>query len=220
MSFEKENTDGSLLSSGANKKRKLTESSSSTSEDKDNDESALCSKQLKLNMLNNEHEHDFKFNRNSRFVLGKNVNEMFAKYQLQHTNGHHVDSTPLAENNNNTNGASPDEAATTNESSNNNNNKTIYAKYPSLFRYEADKDDRQWLNENLIIKKKNHKCFLLSYDEIDELFKATFKFPNRSEIEEENNTTQTPLKVGLKPFGLPDFILNKLNRQYFLKQNK
>ena len=47
---------------------------------------------------------------------------------------------------------SNNENVTTNET-----HKSIYSKYPNIFKYEADAADRQWLTENSIIKRKNIK---------------------------------------------------------------
>ena len=139
---------------------------------------------------------NLKFNSETKFVLGKNVNELFFQ-QLSNEN------------------------ANTNET-----HKSIYSKYPKLFKYEADTNDRQWLTENSIIKRKNIKCFILIFSEIEELF-SNLKFENNDAFIEANSNASPTSKLfesnavlskNLKTFNLPDTILYKLNRQYFYRK--
>jgi hypothetical protein len=141
-----------------------------------------------------------KLNLDTKFVLGKNVNDIF----FQHI--------------------SNNENMSTNET-----HKSIYSKYPNVFKYEADAADRQWLTENSIIKRKNIKCFILIFNEIEELL-AEIKF-GKNENENEQNDKKTDcnnsnsrvesnalLLEKLKSFNLPDAILYKLNRQYLYRK--
>ena len=112
--------------------------------------------------------------------------------------------------------------------------KSIYSKHPELFRYEADQFDRQWLNEHSIIKRKNLKCYLIALDDILDVFKSSLRLAtdldvyervnqmfisssstNDSSSSASRNNGRDLLVKKLKPFSLPDFILYKLNRQYF-----
>lgn len=110
--------------------------------------------------------------------------------------------------------------------------KSIYSKHPELFRYEADQFDRQWLNEHSIIKRKNLKCYLIALDDILDVFKSSLRLAtdldvyervnhvfisttNDSSTSASRNNGRDLLLKKLKPFSLPDFILYKLNRQYF-----
>ena len=143
-----------------------------------------------------------KFTLETKFVLGKNVNEIFFQ-QL-----------------------SNNENVTTNET-----HKSIYSKYPNIFKYEADAADRQWLTENSIIKRKNIKCFILIFNEIEELF-ANIKLEKNANGNEQNHDkaesncngisgrleTNAFLLKKLKTFNLPDPILYKLNRQYLYRK--
>ena len=66
---------------------------------------------------------------------------------------------------------------------NNNNNKSIYTKYPRLFKYELDQVDKQYLFDNLIIPKKMVKLYIFLYIDLLELFKTAI-FNKKNEIEE------------------------------------
>lgn len=101
-----------------------------------------------------------KFNSSTKFVLGKIVNDLFIKYNQQQQQ-------QLLNENSNLN--NQDESANENNTQNN-TNKTIYSKYPQMFRYEADQNDRQWLFDNDHIKRKNFKCYLLLFEDVDHLF--------------------------------------------------
>ncbi len=141
-----------------------------------------------------------KLNLETKFVLGKNVNDIF----FQHI--------------------SNNENMSTNET-----HKSIYSKYPNVFKYEADAADRQWLTENSIIKRKNIKCFILLFSEIEELL-AEIKFGKNENDNEQNdkkaesNTSNSRVESNalllkkLKSFNLPDAILYKLNRQYLYRK--
>ena len=145
---------------------------------------------------------------NTKFVLGKNVNELFARSQnLQNKQ-------------------------TTDPNDDNNNSKSIYTRFPNLFKYEADQSDKQWLNEKSIIQRKNVKCFLFLFDEVEELFTNLMFFTspyfesNINNEELDNKRTQNDKKTNeiklildkLKPFVLPSSILNKLKKQYDQKR--
>jgi hypothetical protein len=84
-----------------------------------------------------------------------------------------------------------------------NENKNLYSQM-NVFKYEADNQDRQWLLDNLIIERKNFKVYLLLNEEF-----------NKNNNNNHNNTSNDIVKS----FKLPDFILNKLKRQYFLTKN-
>lgn len=153
----------------------------------------------------------------TKFVLGKNANEIYFKLQQQ------FNETSLCE-----------DSSTNNSNNENSNTKSIYTKFPNLFRYEADQDDRHWLNENQIIKRKNLKCFLLIFDEIDELFTTSFRLTSSSNNQSKAETNEDDLVKSdefslenkesilkqLKTFTLPDSILYKLKRQYCNKKFK
>jgi len=81
-----------------------------------------------------------------------------------------------------------------------NENKNLYSQM-NVFKYEADNQDRQWLLDNLIIERKNFKVYLLLNEEFNK-----------------NNNNNNSNDI-VKSFKLPDFILNKLKRQYFLTKN-
>ncbi|CAF0826640.1 unnamed protein product [Brachionus calyciflorus] len=147
-----------------------------------------------------------KFDSNTKFVLGKNVNDVYCQVQQYIYEINSEDST---------------------SSSNQNDSKNIYSKFPNLFRYEADQHDRQWLCENNIIKRKNLKCYLLLFDDINELFMSNFKINSSQETpginDEAKNTLldeRDEILKQLKAFTLPDFLLNKLKKNYFTKKSK
>jgi hypothetical protein len=154
-----------------------------------------CSSVKKFKTNNKKQQGECKFNKQCRFVLGKNVNEMYTKFQQQ-LNESNINSSRLNENVVACSAITTTTATTTatgtvetpssggsgmpnglSECSfeNQQTTKSIYSRYPQLFRYEADQHDRHWLNENSIIKRKNLKCYLLAYDEIEELFRTVFK---------------------------------------------
>lgn len=169
---------------------------------------------------------DGKFGATTQFVLGKNANDVYAKLQQQQiTNGSCGETTDISNDNENSSGGGGVEG----------NKASIYAKYPKLFRYEADQTDRHWLNEHAIIKRKNLKCCLLALDDIVAVFKTSFKLASDGDVFERFNAAlavadqeHDKAKGGakelflkkLKPFSLPDFILVKLNEQYFKRSIK
>lgn len=57
------------------------------------------------------------------------------------------------------------------------NNKSIYTKYPNLFKYESDQADKKWLFDNSFIQKKVVKCYLLLYSDLNEIFMPTNTSP-------------------------------------------
>ena len=155
------------------------------------------------NMNENDHKKSkcadkkAKLSAETKFLLGKNVNDIFFEQSQNANNSDYV-------------------------SSNENNHKSIYSTYPSLFKYEADATDRQWLTEHSIIKRKNLKCFILLFSEIEELF-ANFKLDkadnNELDCDEKpssntSNSSNNVLYKKLKPFSLPETILYKVNKQY------
>jgi hypothetical protein len=81
-----------------------------------------------------------------------------------------------------------------------NENKNLYSQM-NVFKYEADNQDRQWLLDNLIIERKHFKVYLLLNEEFNK----------------NNNNNSNDI---VKSFKLPDFILNKLKRQYFLTKKQ
>lgn len=137
-------------------------------------------------------------------MLGKIVNELFINNQQQ-TN---------------------DQLDETNEA--NHNNKSIYTRYPNIYKYEADHYDRKWLTENSIIKRKNLKCYILVLSEAEELITNS---PSSFHLDLTNNNNSSSEKSDkqvvnrdvlikkLKPFNLPDSILYKLNKHYSKLKN-
>lgn len=169
-----------------------------------------------------------KFDSKTKFILGKSLNDIYFKIQQQlnelNSSMSSIGSDDLSSNLN---------LITIGE--NTSNAKSIYTKFPNLFRYEADQYDRHWLNENQIIKRKNIKSYLLILDEIDELFRLNFnKLYDQSEsttssstmVDSENEKNNDEFSFDnkesifkkLKPFTLPDFILYKLKRQYLYQK--
>lgn len=69
-----------------------------------------------------------------------------------------------------------------NQNIDNNQQKSIYSKYPNLFRYEADQLDRHWLFDKAIIKRKNLKCYVLVLDDVLEMFMVALKLDNCEEM--------------------------------------
>lgn len=117
-------------------------------------------------------------NEKTLFVFGKNANDLI--------------------NNNQT--------TSLNENQINNNNKSIYAKYPYLFKYEADQLDKQWLSKNNGLNRKVVICNILFYDDILKIIET---LNNNVNLLDENY-----LKKKLKPFELPENILFKIKNQY------
>jgi hypothetical protein len=145
----------------------------------------------------NNNNKNFKFNQTTRFVLGKNVNEIYAILQQ----GLNDDSSSLSTTTISTSTSMTNTSTTTTTTSsstqlsnntNNNNNpnpnidnnqqKSIYSKYPHLFRYEADQLDRHWLFDKAIIKRKNLKCYVLVLDDVLEMFMVALKLDNCGEM--------------------------------------
>jgi hypothetical protein len=135
----------------------------------------------------------------TKFILGKLVNDIYKKY---------LHSSPTT--------ANDDQS-----DPNNNTSKSIYSNFPHLFRYEADQDDRHWLNEKSIIKRKNLKCFLLLVDEVEDLF-ASINIYHSGMISNDSSSNQLldldkdsiSKKIKNSAFTLPDSILYKLNKKY------
>jgi hypothetical protein len=163
--------------------------------------------------------------RNARFVLGKVVNDIYKKFLLttgsqpNPTLSEEAISDPTPSNPNDPTITDVDPTTNTN---NNTNSKSIYSNYPDLFRYEADQDDRQWLNEKSIIKRKNIKCFLIQLDQVEELFnKELFgdflnsDGTNRADLGLSRKSISERLKHS--SFTLPDAILYKLNRKFVFR---
>ncbi len=119
--------------------------------------------------------------------------------------------------------------------------KSIYTKYPALFKYELDHFDKQWLFDNLIIRKKMVKLYIFIFADLLELFKtATFdKIESISsgsdedgvDVEEatrvsdnvydENDKNRIEfIKKHLSPFQLPQLIINKIKKQFLSFQKK
>jgi hypothetical protein len=126
--------------------------------------------------------------------------------------------------------------------------KSIYTKYPALFKYELDHFDKQWLFDNLIIRKKMVKLYIFIFADLLELFK-TATFDKKKEIEnissgsdedgedveedvkeakrvsdnvyDENDKNRIEfIKKHLSPFQLPQLIINKIKKQYLSFQKK
>ena len=155
-------------------------------------------KQQKISKLTND----------TKFVLGKLVNDIYKKYL-------HSLSTTITTN---------DEQQQSDP--NNNTTKSIYSNFPHLFRYEADQDDRHWLNEKSIIKRKNLKCFLLLVDEVEDLF-ASININHSGSILNYSSSSSSSeqllldldkdsisKKIKHSSFTLPDSILYKLNKKF------
>jgi len=169
------------------------------------------SKKLRADLHSTTSTQFKKLNKETKFVLGKTVNEIFLRHpQLNQVN---ID----LNNNNHSNNpncfpnANADEVELNENSS---NHKSIYTKYPNLFRYEADQSDRQWLNENRIIKRKNLKCYLLLFEEIGQLFSNT----NSQDLANDEFSFES-ISQQLKTFTLPDSILFKINKSYAFKKS-
>ena len=116
--------------------------------------------------------------------------------------------------------------------SNTNNNKSIYTKYPNLFKYESDQADKQLLFDNAIIQKKMVKLYIFLYNDLLELFStATFNDENEIERSEDESDTECDrslesteeiknsrsefINKKLRPFELPQSMINKIKKQYF-----
>lgn len=147
----------------------------------------------------------------TRFVLGKHVNELYLQL--------HQDGTGSSSPNNILNSGT----SSSNTASINGTTKSIYTKYPTLFKYEADQADRQWLTEKSILKRKNLKCYILIYDEVLDLFR--FKFfaaadnNGNSKSSEHVDADSSRIKMDsmmrkLRAFHLSEKIIDKLRRQY------
>lgn len=215
-------------SGGVGRKRKTSSSGAATAADstsspESSDEGRLLmfKKKFRETVCSSSSSNNSKFSKDTQFVLGKNVNEIYAKFQQQQSSG--CTSGSLE----------PDEAeshcGTTSSEA-----KSIYSKYPELFRYEADAFDRAWLNQKAIIKRKNLKCYLLALDDVITAFKTLFKLSSESDVFDRVNevlvdelstnaalTNSRDLFIKkLKPFSLHDITLYKLNREYFLKSIK
>jgi hypothetical protein len=186
--------------SSNHRKRKLSNNLTNNSEcDDDGENEATFSLDsaenvtIKRSKLVNENRDEFqktvrKYDLYTKFVLGKNVNELFTLMQQQQQQSQSQDTTD----------------------NNNNKKRSIYTKFPHLFKYSPDNEDKEWLNNRHIIKRKNIKCFLLCYDQVIQLLDASLS--NGQTI---NNDHYLNKKKELKTFKLPDFILYKLNKQNF-----
>lgn len=172
-------------------------------------------KKSKFRNLNSEEKNDKKeliFNSETKFVLGKNANDIFLELQQQF---YEVNSEDSYSSVSQADWAYP---------------KSIYSRFPNLFRYEADQQDRHWLNDNQILKRRNIKCIILLLDEINELFKDNFKLnssnglkdtENENRQESNDSPDEKDLILGkLKSFSLPKFILNKLKKNYSIRKSK
>lgn len=150
-------------------------------------------------------------NSETKFVLGKNVNDIFLEIQQQFHEVNSEDSNSLV-------------------TADSTYPKSIYSRFPNLFRYEADQQDRHWLNENQVLKRRNIKCIILLLDEINELFESNFKLNSRNglkqkecdRIQELNDSPDEKNLIlkKLKSFSLPEFILNKLKKNYNIRKSK
>lgn len=157
-----------------------------------------------LNFEEKRDKREIVFSPETKFVLGKSVNDVFLQIQHQLYEVNSDDSNSSANQNDSI------------------NPKSIYSRFPNLFRYGADQQDRQWLSENQIIKRKNIKCNILLLDDINELFKNFLKFNcdhNRQESNILQNERDLILKK-LKTFSLPEFILNKFKKNYNIQNSK
>ncbi len=189
--------------STATKRKLINGNDSSLIEDEDEEnqgvkkqhkDEAGVSQEIKQQKLN-------KPTNQTKFILGKLINDIYKKYL-------HSSSTNTAN----------DEQT----DPNNNTSKSIYSSYPHLFRYEADQDDRHWLNEKLIIKRKNLKCFLLLVDEVEDLFASINIYHSGSVLNDSSSENQllnldkdsVSKKIKNSAFTLPDSILYKLNKKY------
>lgn len=123
--------------------------------------------------------------------------------------------------------------------------KSIYTKYPALFKYELDHFDKQWLFDNLIIRRKMVKMYIFIFADLLVVFK-TATFDKKKEIEsissgsdedgvddeeeatrvsdnvyDENDKNRIEfIKKHLIPFQLPQLIINKIKKQYLSFQKK
>ena len=80
--------------------------------------------------------------------------------------------------------------------------KNVYTQFPTLFKYEADNEDRIWLCDNSIIERKHYKTYIFRLDDILHL-----------NLHLGNNGNSK-----LKHFKLPEFMLIKI-RATKLKQH-
>ncbi|RMZ94884.1 deoxynucleotidyltransferase terminal-interacting 1, partial [Brachionus plicatilis] len=214
---DSENFESKYASNDLAKRKLDSESSEDVTGSELSDESLRKKSKCLANEINlNDNQKNVKkeliFDSDTKFVLGKNVNDVFLEIQQQFYEVNSEDSNS---------------SVTLNDSI---NPKSIYSRFPNLFRYEADQQDRQWLNENHIIKRKNIKCNILLLDDIFELFKNNFKLNSNVVVNEKNddnrqeqNETQDEKDLilkNLKTFCLPEFILNKLNKRYSIKNSK
>ena len=162
----------------------------------------------------------------TKFVLGKLVNELYKSQQQQDKSS--------GEANNELN----DDSSSVATESNTGAYKSIYSENSSMFRYEADQFDRQWLSENSIIKRKNVKCILLLWDEASDLLLDSHNANNSSASNSQIESVPPPcsassgavnvavseksellLRDKLRPFTLPQFILSKINQEFALRNN-
>lgn len=115
---------------------------------------------------------------------------------------------------------------------NTNNNKSIYTKYPHLFKYESDQSDKQWLFENSIIDKKMVRLYIFLYNDLVDLFSSATFNENESYSEDESDEAVSLdgnekservefINKKLKPFNLPQSMIQKIKKQYlyFKKKN-
>jgi hypothetical protein len=109
---------------------------------------------------------------------------------------------------------------------NTNNNKSIYTKYPHLFKYESDQTDKQWLFENSIIDKKMVRLYIFLYNDLVDLFSSATFNENESDSEYESDEAVSLdgnekservefIHKKLKPFNLPQSMIHKIKKQYF-----
>lgn len=165
----------------------------------------------------------------TQFVLGKNVNEIYDG--VKQSLGNETTSSLNMSTSSVSGGGGGGENETSQQQSHESaepNKSSMYSRYPTLFRYEADQIDRQWLNEQAIIKRKNHKCYLFALDDVVEHFRVSFKFADQRDMFETLNDQSTTTTNSsrdlfinkLKPFSVPDFILFKINRQFYFKTMK
>lgn len=139
-----------------------------------------------------------RFDSTTKFVLGKSVNELFLKQQQANTNETQEDEQLQGKT-------------------------SVYAKYPHLLKYDPDHDDRAWLSEKNIIRRKNLKCYLLMWSQVKEMLlndSEMFKNAGGGGGSNYEFTDDDSLAKVLKPFHLPEFIVYKINKQYFLERKK
>ena len=137
-----------------------------------------------------------KIDDSTQFVLGKSANDLYLQFQQ------------MASNMTNDDEATDSRENEQDDMQDYNSNKNIYSKHPNLFKYEADANDRLWLKENGILKRKNNKCYILLSAEVASLFQA--KFFNRHS----SSSMKEQFAKKLKTFGLTGKMVEKVKRKY------